>query len=103
MMRQMSVHSGSPLEEVARSAAFTRGFCTRVRAHRLARGFSRAEMARALGVTIAAYEKYETRSPLPHHLIEPFAVITGADLEELFERGDDSAPMAPTGTAVARS
>lgn len=103
MMRRMSIHLGSPLEEVVRPAAFARGFCTRVRAHRLACGFSRAEMARALGVTIAAYEKYETRSPLPHHLIEPFAVITGADIEELFERGDDGAPMAPTGAAVVRS
>jgi transcriptional regulator with XRE-family HTH domain len=60
-------------------------FCARIRALRRARHMTQAEMAQALGVGAEAYRAYETRSPLPHHLIEPFARITGIDIDELFE------------------
>ncbi|PPQ42123.1 hypothetical protein CKO39_18205 [Rhodopseudomonas palustris] len=32
-------------------------------------------MADALGVEQSHYAKYETRSPLPHHLIVPFCTL----------------------------
>lgn len=40
-------------------------------------------MATALGVPADRYRKYEYRSPLPHYLIEQFAVIVGRDIEYL--------------------
>lgn len=64
---------------------FARRFCDRVRRAREARGLTQAEMAQALGIRLKTYEKYETRSPLRHHLIEPFAAITGTEVERLFE------------------
>lgn len=71
---------------------FVRAFCTRVRSLRVARGMTQAEMAQALGIPLPRYEKYETRSPLPHHLVEPFAAITGVQVDTLFERGEACAP-----------
>jgi DNA-binding XRE family transcriptional regulator len=44
------------------------------------------EMAKALGITRAAYEKYETRSPLPHWLIPRFIKIAGIAADDLFGR-----------------
>ena len=41
------------------------------------------EMAELLGVGFEAYKKYETRSPLPQHLLPKFAMIVGCDLEYL--------------------
>jgi hypothetical protein len=38
-------------------------------------------MATALGVPAERYRKYEYRSPLPHYLIERFALIVGRDIE----------------------
>ena len=42
------------------------------------RGLTQAQMASQLRVELAAYKKYERRSPLPHHLITPFCVIVDA-------------------------
>ena len=87
-------------------AGFARGFCTRVRSLRRAAGMTQAEMALALGVTVAAYEKYETRSPLPHHLVEPFAALTGAGVEELLSaatpRGRRGPPRFPSWAGSVR-
>jgi hypothetical protein len=51
-----------------------------------------AQMATALGVPAERYRKYEYRSPLPHYLIERFALIVGRDVEYVL-----------TGNRVARS
>ena len=67
-----------------RAAGFRRVFRERVRAARKARGFTHTDMARLLGVSRYAYEKYETRSLLPLHLAEQFAAVTGVQLSELF-------------------
>jgi DNA-binding XRE family transcriptional regulator len=67
-----------------RVAEFERVFCWRVRAARLARGFSAAHVARMLRVSRASYKRYETGEPLPHHLIGEFARITGVDIDQLF-------------------
>ena len=59
-------------------------------------------MARLLDISEAAYQKYETRSLLPHHLIERFAVTAGAEIGELlsFPRPPSVLPLA-TNTAAA--
>jgi transcriptional regulator with XRE-family HTH domain len=53
------------------------------RTHRLRneRGYTAEQMAIALGVPPDRYRKYEYRSPLPHYLIQRFAVIVGRDVE----------------------
>lgn len=51
---------------------------------------TQAEMAQALGIGSEAYRSYETRSLMPHHLVETFARITGIEIAELF--GDNSTP-----------
>ena len=65
-------------------ADFKQAFCARVRAARKAHGMTRAEMGRRLEISRSAYARYETRAPLPHHLIEEFAAITGVEIKELF-------------------
>lgn len=60
-------------------------FCARVRALRVAQRMTQAEMAQALKIGTEAYRAYETRSLMPHHLVEPFARITGIAIDELFE------------------
>jgi transcriptional regulator with XRE-family HTH domain len=66
------------------AANFDRAFCARVRAAREARNMTQADIARALGISLGAYQKYETRTPLPHHLVEEFAKITGVAIGALF-------------------
>lgn len=68
----------------ANRSAFAKTFLARVRAAREATGMTQAEMARVLGIRQSAYEKYETRTPLPHRLIVHFAAVTGADVDQLF-------------------
>lgn len=55
------------------------------RVHRLRneRGWTAEQMATALGVPPERYRKYEYRSPLPHYLMERFALIVGRDVEYL--------------------
>lgn len=38
-------------------------------------------MATALGVPAERYRKYEYRTPLPHYLVERFALIVGREIE----------------------
>lgn len=45
------------------------------------RGWTAEQMATALGIPPDRYRKYEYRSPLPHYLIERFALIVGRDVE----------------------
>lgn len=40
-------------------------------------------MATALGIPADRYRKYESRTPLPHELIERFALIVGVTVEYL--------------------
>jgi hypothetical protein len=41
------------------------------------------QMAHALGIPADRYRKYEMRTPLPHELIERFALIVGVTVEFL--------------------
>lgn len=63
------------------STAFIAAFIKRTRQLRKARGLTQAKMAIAMGLSVDAYRKYETRSPMPVHLLERFSIITGRGIE----------------------
>jgi len=66
----------------------------RVRKLREAKGWTQAQMAKALDVTEEAYRKYENRTPLPVALVERFALITGRTVQYVIT-GKEGAPQAP--------
>jgi transcriptional regulator with XRE-family HTH domain len=74
--------------ETIASSHYTKALQARMRAAREAVGLTQKDMAGVLGISKDAYEKYETRSRLPHHLIEPFAVETGLSVSELIAGRD---------------
>lgn len=45
---------------------------------------TQSDMARLLGISRATYCRYETRTGLPHHLLEEFAAITRVALVDLY-------------------
>jgi transcriptional regulator with XRE-family HTH domain len=54
-----------------------------VKALRQLKGVTSGQMAILLGVPAERYRKYESRTPMPHALIEQFALITGVAVEFL--------------------
>ncbi len=58
-------------------------YLARVKALRELKGWTAEQMATALGIPADRYRKYENRTPLPHSLMERFAIITGVSLEFL--------------------
>lgn len=66
-----------------RELQFNEALTARVHRLRNERGFTAEEMAKALGIPAERYRKYEYRSPLPHYLLEQFAIIVGRDIEYL--------------------
>jgi hypothetical protein len=66
---------------MSEEALFNEALCARVHRLRNERGWTSAQMATALGVPPDRYRKYEYRSPLPHYLVERFALIVGRDVE----------------------
>lgn len=66
---------------VLSEAEFNRDLVKRVRELRKSRGWTADQMATALGVGVDRYRKYESRTPLPHYLIERFALIVGRDID----------------------
>jgi transcriptional regulator with XRE-family HTH domain len=75
------------------SSVFRAVFCARIKSLRQASGMTQAEMADILGVGAEAYRTYESRVPLPHHLIEQFARVTGIDIDQLFESGESESAL----------
>lgn len=80
---------------------FHAAFLRRTRELRKKWGGSQADMAEALGISQAVYEKNETRTLLDHHLIPRFAQIVQADIAYLFTgrgqfRSGDATPEAPS-------
>jgi len=63
--------------EHAREGPYRRAILARIKLLREAAGLSQEEMAEKLKVPLDRYRKYESRSPLPIYLIEPFAEIVG--------------------------
>ena len=59
---------------------FNEALLARTKQLREGLGWSQAEMAKALGVPPANYQKYETRTPLPYYLLERFALIVRRDI-----------------------
>lgn len=65
------------------SSDFIRGLCSRIQLLRSARGFTQSQMAAAMGITLAAFKKYEQNTPMPAHLLERFSLIVGRDIDYL--------------------
>lgn len=63
-----------------RSSDYYEQFRDRLKAIRLDLGFSQEQMAIALGVSLAVYQKYEIRSKFPPHLLEKLAIISRRDI-----------------------
>lgn len=59
---------------------YRNAFVQRVRAARTLAEKNPLEMAQLLGVPKDTYHRYETRTLLPHHLLELFCKLTGQDL-----------------------
>lgn len=58
-------------------------YIARTKALRQHKGLTSGQMATLLGVPAERYRKYESRTPMPHALIEQFAHITGVSVEFL--------------------
>jgi transcriptional regulator with XRE-family HTH domain len=58
-------------------------YIARVKALRQLRGMTAEQMSTLLGVPAERYRKYESRTPMPHALMEQFALITGVSVEFL--------------------
>jgi len=64
---------------------YTAKFVERVRVARETAGYDHPDkMAKALGVPITTYRKYESRSCMPHHLIPKFCALAGIGYQQLF-------------------
>ena len=63
--------------------AFNAAYCQRVKALRSDKGWTAAQMAKALGIPAERYRKYENRSPLPPYLMERFCLICDVTLNYL--------------------
>lgn len=62
---------------------YRRAFVQRVRAARTLASLNPLEMANLLGVPKDTYHRYETRTLLPHHLLEVFCQLASCDLHWL--------------------
>ena len=62
------------------SSDYYSAFRERLKAIRLDLGFSQEQMALALGVSLAVYQKYEVRSKFPPHLLEKLSLISQRDI-----------------------
>lgn len=67
----------------------------RVQQLRKDRGYTAEQMAIALGVPPDRYRKYEIRTPLPHYLIERFAIIVNRDVEYILTGKSSRPPKRP--------
>lgn len=65
-------------------AMWRKAFCQRTAALRISRGWTQAQMASALGISLDRYKKYEIRTPLPQMLLPRFALLVDRELGDLF-------------------
>ncbi|HSR78779.1 MAG TPA: helix-turn-helix transcriptional regulator [Xanthobacteraceae bacterium] len=65
------------------AAAFNQALFQRVRDLRIAAGLTQAQVGEALGIPLRSWQHFEKRSPLPAHLIVPFADLVGVDVRSL--------------------
>lgn len=73
-----------PMGRATTPATFKKEFCQRLKAARIMAGYDQAEFAKELGLLPNTYNKYETRSLLPHFLIPRACEILGIDTAVLF-------------------
>lgn len=78
---------------------FAERFCRRVQLFREAADWTQDDIAQALGIPRVTYSKYEIRSPLPHHLLTPFAQLCGTTVLELLAV-DAPVPLSLSDDAV---
>lgn len=71
------------MRDVMTPAEFEAMYIARVKALRELTGMTAKEMATALGIPFERYKKYESRTPLPHELMEQFALIARVSVEFL--------------------
>jgi DNA-binding XRE family transcriptional regulator len=64
-------------------SAYEAAFRDRVKTARKLFSDKSADMARALGVVVGTYNRYENRTMLPHYLIPKFCQLTGVEVEWL--------------------
>jgi hypothetical protein len=95
--------TGFTLDSVSKPytpTTYRNAFVQRVRAARTLAEKNPLEMAQLLGVPKDTYHRYETRTLLPHHLLETFCKLTGQDLTWLITgRHQRSNPSADTQSA----
>jgi transcriptional regulator with XRE-family HTH domain len=60
-------------------AEYLKALLRRTQGLRERRNYTQAQMASFLGISVAVYKKYETRSPLPHRLINKFCLLADTD------------------------
>lgn len=73
-----------PMGKATTPTAFKKEFCQRLKAARIMAGLDQAEVAQELGLLLNTYNKYETRSLLPHYLIPRACEILGIEPDVLF-------------------
>lgn len=79
---------------VPRAASqFQSQFCARTKLARQEAGHTIESMATALVILKTTYAKYEYRTPMPHHLVERFCLITQVDIDWLYT-GTTRAPRS---------
>ena len=82
---------------------FTEALLARVHKLRSEHGYTAEQMAIALGIPAERYRKYEKRTPLPHYLIERFAVIVGRDVEYVLTGKSSRPRRSPAVVASKRN
>ena len=60
---------------------FNEALCARVKCLRTALGWTAEQMALVLDIPVERYRKYESRTPLPHYLVERFALVVRREVE----------------------
>ena len=90
---------GRPRKNLTPSA-YEDAFRRRVRTARALRTEEPKEMARLLGVREDTYYRYETRTMLPHYLMQRFCELTGVTVDWLV-KGPQPGQPSPTGV-IAR-
>lgn len=91
-----------PMAVWGREQEFNEAFVARVKRLRVERGWTAERMAVNLGVPPERYRKYESRTPLPHYLVAPFADLVERDVQYLltgkpFETSRRPSPARRTG------
>ncbi|MDB5579806.1 MAG: hypothetical protein JWR80_4982 [Bradyrhizobium sp.] len=74
---------------------YKRHFIERVKAARVARGYTQHDIAELLDIDQGNYKQYETRSFLPHDLVPRFCLACGVDCMWLFSAKGKGPQMLP--------